>query len=284
MNLKTFFKNKSTQSSSPEDPSTSPEAQQHTVLIVDDEPSILDALKRVLRHEPYRVLTTTSPLEAFTLLATHSVQMVISDQRMPEMTGTELLLQVKLLYPDVVRVILTGYTDEAAIMAAINDGQVYKFLFKPWNAEALKLELYQALKYHSALAASRENQACHQVLDQLPAPLLVVDVANRLLSFNRAATQLFPALNTSLPGQDSHDVLPVDVSNALTTARQSGQPFWSIDMCQNQVRYHISGTQLAPGPAGSNWILLFQPLDPPNGNGHHLQMDANSAPLQAAGG
>lgn len=282
MNLKTLFKNKSTQSSSPEDPSASPEAHQPTVLIVDDEPSILGALKRVLHYEPYRVLTTTSPMEAFHLLATHSVQMVISDQRMPEMTGTELLLQVKLLYPDVVRVILTGYTDEEAIMAAINDGQVYKFLFKPWNTEALKLELYHALKYHSALAASRENQECHQVLDQLSAPLLVIDAANRLLRFNRAAAQLFPPLSTTLPGQDSHDVLPVDVSDALTAARQNGQPLWYSDVRLNDVPYHMSVTQLAPGPAGSNWILLFQPLELPNG--HHLPVDANSAPLQTAGG
>jgi DNA-binding NtrC family response regulator len=120
MTLQSLFKTRSGQARSEELPQASPEALQPTVLIVDDEPGILGALKRVLHHEPYRVLTTTNPMEAFHLLATHSVQMVISDQRMPEMTGTELLLQVKLLYPDVVRVILTGYTDEEAIMAAIN--------------------------------------------------------------------------------------------------------------------------------------------------------------------
>jgi CheY-like chemotaxis protein len=282
MTLQSLFKTRSGQARSEELPQASPEALQPTVLIVDDEPGILGALKRVLHHEPYRVLTTTNPMEAFHLLATHSVQMVISDQRMPEMTGTELLLQVKLLYPDVVRVILTGYTDEEAIMAAINDGQVYKFLFKPWNAEALKLELYHALKYHSALAASRENQACQQVVDQMPAPLLVVDAADRLLRFNRAAAHLFPALQTTLPGQDSHDALPVDVSNALMAARQSGQPLWCAMIRHNDLRYRMSGTQLAPGPAGNHWILLFQPLDLPSGHG--LQVDADGAPLLAARG
>lgn len=282
MNLKSLFKTRSRQACSEEVPPAAPEAHQPTVLIVDDEPGILGSLKRLLHHEPYRVLTTTSPMEAFHLLATHSVQMVISDQRMPEMTGTELLLQVKLLYPDVVRVILTGYTDEEAIMAAINDGQVYKFLFKPWNAEALKLEIYHALKYHSALAASRENQECHQVLNQLTAPLVVVTASDRLMRFNRAAAQLFPALQTSLPGQDSHDVLPVDVLDALTAARQSGRPSWYSDICQNDMRFRMNGTQLAPGPAGSNWILLFQPLDLPNDN--DLQVNANRAPLPTARG
>lgn len=247
-----------------------------TVLIVDDDPGILGALKRVLHNEPYNLLTTTSPMEAFHLLSTHSVQMVISDQRMPEMTGTELLLQVKLLYPDVVRVILTGYTDEEAIMAAINDGQVYKFLFKPWNAEALKLELYHALKYHAALASSRENQECHQVLNQLPAPIVVVNASDGIVRFNNAAAELFTALQTALPGQSSHERLPTDVLDALAAARQSGQPSWYTDIRHREMRFRMNGTQLAPGPTGSNWILLFQPLDLPDGR--CLQIDTEAPP------
>ncbi|MDJ0783505.1 MAG: response regulator [Desulfosarcinaceae bacterium] len=234
-----------------------------TVLIVDDEPNILSALKRVLHHEPYHVLTTTSPMEALQLLATHSVQMVISDQRMPDMMGTELLLQVKLLYPDVVRVILTGYTDEEAIMAAINDGQVYKFLFKPWNSEALKLELYHALKYHEALAASRKNQACHQVLDQLPAPLVVIDAGDRLMRCNPAAVELFPGLQTRLAGQGCSGVWPEQVTEALSAARDARKPLWHLEINLAAGRYRVTGTRLAPGPAGSHWILLFQPLDLP---------------------
>ena len=257
-------------------PAPTPDAQP-TVLIVDDEASILGALKRVLHHEPYRVLTTTSPMEAFHLLATHSVQMVISDQRMPEMTGTELLLQVKLLYPEVVRVILTGYTDEEAIMAAINDGQVYKFLFKPWNSEALKLELYHALKYHAALAANRENRDCHQVLDQLPAALLVLDAGDRLIRCNPAATDLFPALQTRLVGQESGDALPADVMDALAAARSGEKPLWYTEIHLNDLRYRVTGTRLAPGPAGSNWILLFQSLDLPSGT--YLAVDTGGVEI-----
>jgi response regulator RpfG family c-di-GMP phosphodiesterase len=235
-----------------------------TILIVDDEPGVLNALKRTLHQEPYRVLTTTDPMEAFHLLATQPVQMVISDQRMPEMTGTELLLQVKLLYPDVVRVILTGYTDEEAIMAAINDGQVYKFLFKPWNSEALKLELYHALKYQSALAASRENQDCQLVLERLPAPLLVVDAADRAVHCNLAAIKLFPSLQTHLAGEEIQAFLPDRVVTALSDARQNEKAFWHTDIHQNGASYRVTGTRLTLGSGSSKWVLLFQPLDLPS--------------------
>jgi CheY-like chemotaxis protein len=253
-----------------------------TVLIVDDEASILGALKRVLHEEPYRVLTTTDPMEALHLLATHSVQMVISDQRMPEMTGTELLLQVKMLYPDVVRVILTGYTDEEAIMAAINDGQVYKFLFKPWNTEALKLELYHALRYNAALTANRANQESQEVVEQLPAPLLVIDPADRLMRFNRAAVELFPALNTAGPGVAGASVLPPALTAAQAAARQDGRPLWHLELGLGGRRHRVTGTRLAPGPGGSNWILLFQPLD--LHKGQDLEAGTAFPPLQAAGG
>jgi CheY-like chemotaxis protein len=264
---------------------TAPEVEveaetQPTVLIVDDEASILGALKRVLHEEPYRVLTTTDPMEALHLLATHSVQMVISDQRMPEMTGTELLLQVKMLYPDVVRVILTGYADEEAIMAAINDGQVYKFLFKPWNAEALKLELYHALRYHAALTTSRMNEESQEVVEQLPAPLLVVDPADRLMRFNREAVQLFPTLKTAGPGLASATVLPPALTAAQATARQEGRPLWHTELGLGGRPYRVTGTRLAPGPVGSNWILLFQPLDLPKGQ--DLETGAALPSLQAA--
>jgi CheY-like chemotaxis protein len=234
-----------------------------TILIVDDDPGVLNALKRTLHQEPYRVITTTDPIEALQLLAAQPVQMVISDQRMPAITGTELLLQIKLLYPEVVRVILTGYTDEEAIMAAINDGQVYKFLFKPWNSDALKLELYHALKYHSALAANRENQDCKAVIEELPAPLIVVDAGGRLARCNLAATRLFPDLQTGFVGQDCLAALPAQMVNALADARRNDKSIWSTEIRQGDTRYRVTGTRLPPGPAGSRWILLLQPLDLP---------------------
>lgn len=120
--------------------------KQYDILCVDDEQSILNALKRLLRKEGYRLHFANSGTEGLELLKTHEVQMVISDQRMPEMTGTEFLAEVKKHYPSVLRIILTGYSDIDSITQSINQGHIYKFFFKPWNDQRLKIEIREALE------------------------------------------------------------------------------------------------------------------------------------------
>ncbi len=117
-----------------------------TLLIVDDEPNILNALRRLLRRESYEVLTASSPTEAFDLLARYDVQVIVSDQRMPEMSGTEFLARVKQLYPQTVRIVLSGYTDLESLTDAINRGAIYRFLVKPWNDESLRLQIREAFR------------------------------------------------------------------------------------------------------------------------------------------
>jgi diguanylate cyclase (GGDEF)-like protein/PAS domain S-box-containing protein len=123
-----------------------------TLLIVDDEPNILNALRRLLRREYYEVLTANSPREAFDLLAQHSVQVVVSDQRMPDMTGTEFLARVKQIYPATVRIVLSGYTDLETLTDAINRGAIYRFLVKPWNDEELRSQLREAFRVAHGIA------------------------------------------------------------------------------------------------------------------------------------
>ncbi|HEY3432451.1 MAG TPA: EAL domain-containing protein [Rhodocyclaceae bacterium] len=120
------------------------ETELPTLLLVDDEPYILNSLKRLLRRENYRVLTATSGPEALEILALNPVRVVISDQRMPEMSGIELLSKVKSLYPDTVRIILSGYSELATVTDAINRGAVWKYLTKPWDDETLKEEVRKA--------------------------------------------------------------------------------------------------------------------------------------------
>jgi response regulator RpfG family c-di-GMP phosphodiesterase len=122
------------------------------LLIVDDEPNILNALRRLLRREYYEVLTANSPREAFDLLAQHSVQVVVSDQRMPDMTGTEFLARVKQIYPATVRIVLSGYTDLETLTDAINRGAIYRFLVKPWNDEELRSQLREAFRVAHGIA------------------------------------------------------------------------------------------------------------------------------------
>jgi diguanylate cyclase (GGDEF)-like protein len=127
----------------------------NAVLFVDDEAHILAAIRRVLRREGYRLLVASSADEAFSLLATHNVQVIVSDQQMPQMNGTEFLERAKGLYPRTVRMVLSGYSDIAAVTDAINKGAVYRFLQKPWIDEVLKNEIAGALRHWRELHAPR---------------------------------------------------------------------------------------------------------------------------------
>ena len=109
-----------------------------TILVVDDDADTLSALHRLFRRDNYRVLTASSPSEAFELLALYRVQVVLCDQRMPVMSGTEFLSKVKEMYPDTMRIILSGYTGVNVVLDSINRGSIYKFYTKPWNDAELR--------------------------------------------------------------------------------------------------------------------------------------------------
>jgi response regulator RpfG family c-di-GMP phosphodiesterase len=128
---------------------------QRTLLLLDDEENILTSLTRLLRRDGYKILRATSAAAAFELLAAHPVGAIISDQRMPEMSGTEFLRRVKRLYPDTVRMVLSGYTDLKSVTDAINEGAVYKFLTKPWDDELLRANIQEAFQYHDLI---QDNQ------------------------------------------------------------------------------------------------------------------------------
>ncbi|HQC81100.1 MAG TPA: EAL domain-containing protein [Accumulibacter sp.] len=118
-----------------------------TVLLVDDEPNILAALKRLLRREGYRVLAAESGEEALALLARETVRVIVSDQRMPSMTGTEFFSRIRGLYPETVRLVLSGHSEIATLTDAINKGAIYKYLNKPWDDEHFKSEIRNAFRY-----------------------------------------------------------------------------------------------------------------------------------------
>ncbi|WP_404358378.1 EAL domain-containing protein [Methylotuvimicrobium sp. KM1] len=113
------------------------EKPERVLLLIDDESNIISALTRVLRRKGFRIVGTTSIKEGFELMAIHQPGVVICDQRMPEMTGTEFLRRIKDIYPDTIRIVLSGYTELNSVIDAVNHGEVYKFLTKPWEDEAL---------------------------------------------------------------------------------------------------------------------------------------------------
>lgn len=121
----------------------------HKILIVDDEEANLRALERIFRGD-YSVLTVRSGDEALAILAHHDIALLISDQRMPGMTGIELLERTVQLRPQMARILLTGYTDVSTLIEAVNCGHVYKFVTKPWSNDDLCVTVSRALEHFEA--------------------------------------------------------------------------------------------------------------------------------------
>jgi len=115
------------------------------VLFVDDEPHVINALKRALHKEPYEILTANSAREALDILAHTSVDLVVSDEMMPGMSGSDFLSIVCRNYPDTIRIVLTGHATLDATIRAINEGRIYRFFTKPWNDVDLAVTIREAL-------------------------------------------------------------------------------------------------------------------------------------------
>ena len=137
--------------------------RERTILLVDDEENILAALRRLLRRDGYRILTAGGGQAGLQLLAENTVDVIVSDQRMPNMTGVEFLRQVKALYPETVRLVLSGYTELQSITDAINEGAIYKFLTKPWEDDLLRANIEEAFRYKELADENRRLSAELQV-------------------------------------------------------------------------------------------------------------------------
>ena len=132
-------------------------ATKSAVLLVDDEESILNSLRRLLRSQPYDVVLATSGAQALEIMAARPIDLVMSDARMPGMDGATLLAEVHRLYPGTSRILLTGYADLTTIIKAINDGQIHRYISKPWNDEELQLILQQSLEHQRLERLTREQ-------------------------------------------------------------------------------------------------------------------------------
>ena len=142
-----------------------------TLLFVDDEPDIVDSLRRSFR-KMYTVLTATSGNEALELIKTRKVDLIISDQRMPGMTGDELLASAKTLQPDAIRILLTGYSDLESLVKCVNEASIYKYMTKPWEPEVLRLTVDRALEHLDVarklkLAVEQLKDAYHDAVTML---------------------------------------------------------------------------------------------------------------------
>lgn len=127
----------------------------HPILIVDDEANVISALKRALVDEPYEIFSANSGAEGLGILGTKGVKAIISDEKMPGMSGSEFLAQVKARFPETVRIMLTGHASLEAAMKAVNSGEIYRFFTKPWNEVELRLALRSAVEKYDLEAENR---------------------------------------------------------------------------------------------------------------------------------
>jgi response regulator RpfG family c-di-GMP phosphodiesterase len=130
--------------------------KRHTVMLVDDEESILNSLRRLLRGKPYDLLLATSGAQALRLFELHPIDMIVCDARMPFMDGPTLLREVHKRDPTCMNILLTGYADMSMITQAISDGYIFRYISKPWDDEELQLALDEALQVQNVLRG-RDN-------------------------------------------------------------------------------------------------------------------------------
>ena len=146
-----------------------------TIMFVDDEERIVNQLRIIFRTQ-YNVLTATSGAEALELLKLHKVDVLVSDQRMPNMLGVELLAQSCKLSPHTMRLLLTGYSDLAAIVGSVNDGEVFRFINKPWDHQEIQQIIADAVEAgRSSRVLSSIDSFVPSSADEKPPKVLLID-------------------------------------------------------------------------------------------------------------
>lgn len=221
------------------------------ILIVDDEEAILETMTFTFEDE-YDVLSATSAREALGILDTQQpIAAVITDQRMPEMTGVEFLARVCERHPSTTRIILTGYADGEAMVRAINEGHVYAYVTKPWEPDDLKQLVHRAVELHRLRRTNERllddvQQAARflgAAIDEIPVGALVVDGAGIVRAANRPVRK-YLLLRTDPIGRALEDVLS---DPALTELREAaarlgatdGTPFEELELTIDGVSFRL---------------------------------------------
>jgi len=246
-------------------------AHAQTLLLVDDEPNIISALQRLLRRDGYTILSCEGPHQAMKILDERPVDVILSDQRMPGMSGVEFLRKVKLTYPDTVRIVLSGYADLQFITDAINEGAIYKFLTKPWDDDQLRLRVREAfrskeiadenMRLTRALQAANEELQIHivekerqarqietvirtlqEVIQLIPWPIVGVDDDGMIALANSAADEKLATDGAPLLGRGIQSVLPSEKPTWLFGAADIPK-YAFLSECHYRVVYRLLGNQ-----------------------------------------
>jgi CheY-like chemotaxis protein len=244
------------------------------ILIVDDEEAILETMSFTFEDE-YDVLTATSARDALAILdAQAPVAAVITDQRMPEMTGVEFLARVCERHPSTTRIILTGYADGDAMVRAINEGHVYAYVTKPWEPDDLKQLVHRAVELHRLRRdnerlledVQQANRFLGAAIDEVPVGALVVDAAGIVRAANRPGRE-YLGLRADPRGHSLADVLGDaalgelrETANRLSQA--DGAPYEELELSLGDIslrlRVAVRTIQEAEQPIGR--VLLLREI------------------------
>jgi len=247
------------------------------ILCVDDEKNVLRSLKRLFIDDDYEIFTASDGETGLEILSEEpDIQLIISDYRMPGMDGVEFLRKAFELNPATIRIVLSGYADTASVVAAINEGQIYKFIPKPWNDDELKVTIDKALEVYflqrkneamaerlmemneelqaandnlEGIVAERtaellfQNQVMtfsHNVVDSLPAAVIGLDMSGLIVLGNIVAQDMFKDGKSPLVGSSASQVLPPEINDAIGEAKEgnSVEISWENSGRVYQVRAH----------------------------------------------
>ncbi|HSY27194.1 MAG TPA: EAL domain-containing protein, partial [Burkholderiaceae bacterium] len=264
---------------------------QRTLLLVDDEQNIISALKRLLRGGDFQILTANSGQGGLDILSQHAVDVIVSDQRMPGMTGVEFLGIAKELYPETVRIVLSGYTELHSVTDAVNEGAIYKFLTKPWDDDQLRGHIEEAFRRKEmadenqrlnlevraanqdlATANRRLEEILQQkqqqinrdevsldivreALQQVPLAIIGVDDDDMVVFANDAAQILFD--NTaSILGNDVNHLIP-DLAISTPDSRKAR----SCTVELNDVLYNVISRRMGSGSQSRGKLMTLSPFE-----------------------
>lgn len=222
---------------------------ERNLLLVDDEENISRSLLRLFRQDNYKIYTANSGKQGLEILKSNDIGVIISDQRMPEMSGTEFLNQVSKLYPDTIRIVLSGYTELKSVTDAINEGKIYKFLTKPWDDKLLRQNIedafrqYELVEENKRLSLELKNaneelkrvnaklannvktearnaqinlrslQVAQDILQNLPIGIIGIDDEKTIVFANNQSHKIFPRVENGLIGTSACNVLPIDTDD-----------------------------------------------------------------------
>ncbi|MFA7403562.1 MAG: response regulator [Pelobacteraceae bacterium] len=247
------------------------------ILFVDDERNVLRSLERLFLEEEYEIFTAGSGQEGLdTLEQSGPFQLIVSDYRMPTMNGVDFLREVCRRWPDTERIILSGYADSAAIVAAINEGQIYKFIAKPWNDDDLLRTVREVLDRHELRASNRrlleelsdantelkmindnlneivderfkiamsQSRALHSfqsVLDVLPIGFIGADGYGLIVQCNRLGAEMLGLKQEELIGNDLSSTLPLQMVQIITQLAVNSCGDYAVELPSGKCHAYIT--------------------------------------------